>query len=118
MYGSTPSPPSGTDTAILTQTRIFCLYNTTVNTSFSNGNSDLSGEIVWETPWGSRSHRRNPNIVGPEEGLGKPGVSARDSMFPTEPCVLRTFGHEGKLNTCAQSVPKKFRDRLRADKNQ
>eukprot|EP01043_Picozoa_sp_COSAG02_P061621 COSAG02_NODE_8316_length_2619_cov_20.653968_4_plen_252_part_00 len=40
------------------------------------------------------------------------------NMFPTEPCVLRTFGHDGKLNTCAQSVPKKFRDRLRADKNQ
>eukprot|EP01043_Picozoa_sp_COSAG02_P097499 COSAG02_NODE_33716_length_495_cov_10.323232_1_plen_36_part_01 len=31
------------------------------------------------------------------------------SAFPTEPCVLRTFGHDGKLNTCAQSVPKKFR---------
>eukprot|EP01043_Picozoa_sp_COSAG02_P034522 COSAG02_NODE_2419_length_8904_cov_11.259171_4_plen_66_part_00 len=39
-------------------------------------------------------------------------------VFPTEPCVLRTFGHDKKLNTCAQSVPKKFRDRLRADKNQ
>eukprot|EP01043_Picozoa_sp_COSAG02_P119112 COSAG02_NODE_55754_length_288_cov_23.084656_1_plen_52_part_10 len=33
-------------------------------------------------------------------------------ILPTEPCVLRTFGHDGKLNTCAQSVPKKFRDRL------
>eukprot|EP01043_Picozoa_sp_COSAG02_P045785 COSAG02_NODE_4223_length_5615_cov_2.992386_2_plen_76_part_00 len=39
-------------------------------------------------------------------------------IFPTEPCVLRTFGHDGKLKTCAQSVPKKFRDILRADKNQ
>eukprot|EP01043_Picozoa_sp_COSAG02_P072785 COSAG02_NODE_13872_length_1336_cov_705.643492_1_plen_34_part_10 len=34
-------------------------------------------------------------------------------MFPTEPCLLRTFAHDRKLNTCAQSVPKKFRDRLR-----
>eukprot|EP01043_Picozoa_sp_COSAG02_P015529 COSAG02_NODE_664_length_18739_cov_11.071567_7_plen_69_part_00 len=39
-------------------------------------------------------------------------------IFPTEPCVLRTFGHDGKLNTCAQSVPKKFRDRLHANENQ
>eukprot|EP01043_Picozoa_sp_COSAG02_P044786 COSAG02_NODE_4032_length_5881_cov_10.701712_6_plen_321_part_00 len=31
--------------------------------------------------------------------------------LPTEPCVLRTFGHDRKLDTCAQSVPKKFRDR-------
>eukprot|EP01043_Picozoa_sp_COSAG02_P022588 COSAG02_NODE_1178_length_14042_cov_11.526674_17_plen_95_part_00 len=38
--------------------------------------------------------------------------------LPTEPCVLRTFEHDGKLNTCAQSVPKKFRDRLHTDKNQ
>eukprot|EP01043_Picozoa_sp_COSAG02_P010220 COSAG02_NODE_355_length_24011_cov_28.560932_8_plen_111_part_00 len=41
-----------------------------------------------------------------------------ESILPTEPCVLRTFGHDRKLNPCAQSVPKKFRDRLRADKNQ
>eukprot|EP01043_Picozoa_sp_COSAG02_P015708 COSAG02_NODE_676_length_18610_cov_44.695532_12_plen_145_part_00 len=48
--------------------------------------------------------------------VNSPTVPCRVPVLPTEPCVLRTFGHDGKLNTCAQSVPKKFRDRLRADK--
>ena len=34
-----------------------------------------------------------------------------------EPCVLRMFGHDGELNTCGQSVPKKFRDGLPANQN-
>eukprot|EP01043_Picozoa_sp_COSAG02_P083684 COSAG02_NODE_21656_length_780_cov_0.716593_1_plen_202_part_01 len=37
-------------TAILPQARIFSWYNRTFNTSFSNANSDLTGENVWETP--------------------------------------------------------------------
>ena len=37
--------------------------------------------------------------------------------FTPEPCVLRMFGHDGEL-TCGQSVPKKFRDGLPADKTQ
>ena len=47
------------------------------------------------------------------------GRGARDMgmhRLTSEPCVLRMFGHDRKLNTCAQSVPKKLRDRLRADK--
>eukprot|EP01043_Picozoa_sp_COSAG02_P055633 COSAG02_NODE_6481_length_3547_cov_1.857889_1_plen_33_part_10 len=32
--------------------------------------------------------------------MGGPVMGA--TQLPTEPCVLRTFGHEGQLNTCAQ----------------
>ena len=32
--------------------------------------------------------------------------------------VLRMFGHDGELNTCGQSVPKKFRDGMPANENQ
>eukprot|EP01043_Picozoa_sp_COSAG02_P008020 COSAG02_NODE_249_length_27097_cov_30.179155_9_plen_97_part_00 len=55
---------------------------------------------------------------GPGFLWGRLRTRVRFQGVPTEPCVLRTFGHDGKLNTCAQSVPKKFRDILRADENQ
>ena len=37
------------------------------------------------------------------------------TILTSEPCVLRMFGHDGELNTCAQSAPKKFRDGLHAN---
>ena len=36
--------------------------------------------------------------------------------FTPSPLNRAYCGHGGKSNTCAQSVPKKFRDRSRADK--
>ena len=70
-------------------------------------------KITVETPDPSR-----PPSTRSRESESTVGVHYKVVIIlPTEPCVLRTFGHDVKLNTCAQSVPEKFRDRLRAEEN-
>jgi hypothetical protein len=54
-------------TAILRQTRIYCSYIIAFNATFSDANSDLSGENVWETPVGVSISDLQTSWV---EGLG------------------------------------------------
>ena len=77
---------------------------------------ELSSYVFVPEPSGLSVFRRQSNFLPAESTLrtyfsvriqdaATPVVQGSAVLqTPTEPCVLRTFGHEGKLNTCARNL--------------